>query len=168
MEANQDKVYRVGIYCRVGRRDDGIAESAGIADQKTRLTEYVVQQGWRLVNVYADDGYSGIHFNRPAFQAMLRDIHDGGMDCIMTCDLARLSRNQSEGLLVLERFFPERKVRFLTLDGSVDTLNRGALSALPVRHRFNVKDSDRKATERKPNEGEKPANRRKGHRPTRG
>ncbi|UQZ86423.1 hypothetical protein SK3146_05716 [Paenibacillus konkukensis] len=167
MEANQDKVYRVGIYCRVGRRDEGIAESAGIADQKARLTEYVVQQGWRLVNVYADDGYSGIHFNRPAFQAMLRDIHDGEMDCIMTCDLARLSRNQSEGLLVLERFFPERKVRFLTLDGSVDTLNRGALSALPVRHRLNVKGSERKAIERKPSEGEKTANRRRGHRPTR-
>lgn len=167
MEANQDKVYRVGIYCRVGRRDDGVAESASIADQKARLTDYVVQQGWRLVNVYADDGCSGIHFNRPAFQAMLRDIREGGMDCIITCDLARLSRNQSEGLLILERFFPERKVRFLTLDGSVDTLNRGALSALPVRHRLNVKDSDRKATERKLNEGEKPANRRKGHWPTR-
>ncbi|MFC4600302.1 recombinase family protein [Cohnella hongkongensis] len=167
MEANQDKVYRVGIYCRVGRRDDGIAESAGIADQKARLMEYVVQQGWRLVNVYADDGYSGIHFNRPAFQAMLRDINDGGMDCIMTCDLARLSRNQSEGLLVLERFFPERKVRLLTLDGSVDTLNRGALSALPVRHRLHGKDGDRKAIARKPNEGEKPANRRKGDWPTR-
>lgn len=166
-DTDHDKKYRVGIYCRVGRKDDAVTESAGIAQQKAKLTDFVAQKGWRLVKVYADDGCSGIHFNRPAFQAMLQDIQVGALDCIITCDLARLSRNLSGDLLVLERDFPKHKTRFLTLDGSVDTLKREWLSDLKISEKLSVKASARKAFARESNEGRNPASRRTGHRPER-
>lgn len=165
MKPNKDKV-RVSIYCRVGRREHGVTESAGIADQKALLTEYVTSQDWSLVKVYADDGYSGLNVNRPAFQAMLQDIDGGEMDCVITRDLARLSRDYSESMLYLERLFPERKVRFMTLDG-IDTLNRDTSGIMPLSDLLNERYRNRKVKGRKSNQGGNRANKRKGYRPTR-
>lgn len=57
----ENKIYEVGIYCRLSKDDGTDNESASIATQKSILTDYVKRQGWHLAKTYVDDGYSKIH-----------------------------------------------------------------------------------------------------------
>lgn len=107
----KNKIYNVGIYCRLSKDDGTDSESASIGTQKSILTNYMKQQGWRIVKVYVDDGYSGTNFDRPEFQAMIKDIEGGLIDCVITKDLSRLGRNYLDSGLYLEVFFPEHNVR---------------------------------------------------------
>ena len=58
----ENKIYEVGIYCRLSKNDGTDNESASIATQKSILTDYVKRQGWHLAKTYVDDGYSGTNF----------------------------------------------------------------------------------------------------------
>lgn len=55
-------LYLVAIYCRLSVDDGTNLESMSIASQKAMLIEYVKKQGWKLVEIYIDDGYSGVNF----------------------------------------------------------------------------------------------------------
>ena len=70
----ENKIYEVGMYCRLSKDDGTDNESASIATQKSILTDYVKKQGWHLAKTYVDDGYSGTNFQRPSFQNMIKDI----------------------------------------------------------------------------------------------
>ncbi|ETT54673.1 hypothetical protein BSK66_24885 [Paenibacillus odorifer] len=125
MEANKN--VQVAIYCRVGRREDTHAESAGITAQKSVLAEYVARQGWNLVKVYADDGYSGMNFNRPDFQLMLQDIRDGKINCVATTDLAVLSRNYLAYNRLVEDVLSKHQAHYVAVNAGGDMLNRAIL-----------------------------------------
>lgn len=65
---------KVGLYLRLSREDEGESDqSMSIANQKTFLLQYVRQQGWPVTEIYADDGYTGTNFDRPAFQRLLEE-----------------------------------------------------------------------------------------------
>ena len=82
----ENKIYEVGIYCRLSKDDGTDNESASIATQKSILTDYVKRQGWHLAKTYVDDGYSGTNFQRPSFQNMIKDIENGLINCVITKD----------------------------------------------------------------------------------
>ena len=44
----ENKIYEVGIYCRLSKDDGTDNESASIATQKSILTDYVKKQGWHI------------------------------------------------------------------------------------------------------------------------
>ena len=44
----ENKIYEVGMYCRLSKDDGTDNESASIATQKSILTDYVKKQGWHL------------------------------------------------------------------------------------------------------------------------
>jgi DNA invertase Pin-like site-specific DNA recombinase len=135
---NQDKIYSAGIYCRLSKDDGGAeGESASISTQKAILTAYVRERGWRLTKTYVDDGYSGVNFLRPNFQAMIKDIEAGLIDCVITKDLSRLGRNYLDCGLYLELFFPEHNVRYIAVNDGVDTLNKAAMDVTPFRNILN-------------------------------
>lgn len=116
-------IHRVGIYLRLSR-DDGNsnAESMSIVTQKQMLTDYVKERGWDLTETYIDDGYSGITFDRPAFQRMLKDIEHGYIDCVITKDLSRLGRNYAKTGYYTEEYFLEHGVRYIAVNDNVDTM----------------------------------------------
>lgn len=134
------KEYKVAIYCRLSKEDekeDKTTESSSIATQKSILTDYVHQHGWHIVDIYADDGYSGTNFNRPDFQRMIADIEKGLINCVITKDLSRLGRNYLDCGLYLEVFFPEHNVRYISVTDGVDTLNKSAMDITPFRNILN-------------------------------
>jgi len=133
----ENKIYNVGIYCRLSKDDGADGDSASILTQKAILTDYVKQQGWRLVQTYVDDGYSGTNFQRPRFQAMIKDVESGIIDCIVTKDLSRLGRNYLDCGIYLEVFFPEHNVRYIAVNDGVDTLNKSAMDITPFRNILN-------------------------------
>lgn len=50
-----------------------------------------------MAECYADDGYTGTNFQRPAFQRMLRDIESGRIRCVLVKDYcAIIGLNQKD------------------------------------------------------------------------
>ena len=133
----ENKIYEVGIYCRLSKDDGTDNESASIATQKSILTDYVKKQGWHIAKTYVDDGYSGTNFQRPSFQNMIKDIESGLINCVITKDLSRLGRNYLDCGLYLEVFFPEHNVRYIAVNDGVDTLNKSAMDITPFRNILN-------------------------------
>ena len=66
------------LYCRLSREDGDRMESDSIGNQRKLLEEYIENHPELTVaECYADDGYTGTNFQRPAFQRMLRDMESG-------------------------------------------------------------------------------------------
>ena len=115
--------YDVGIYCRLSRDDNnGNLESMSIANQKQILSDYVKEKGWNLRDIYIDDGYSGTTFDRPDFKRMIQDVERSKIDCIITKDLSRLGRNYVQTGYYTEEYFLEKKVRYIAINDSIDTM----------------------------------------------
>jgi DNA invertase Pin-like site-specific DNA recombinase len=133
----ENKIYKVGAYARLSK-DDGVdSESESISTQKAIISDYVKERGWKIAKTYVDDGYSGTNFNRPQFQAMIKDIEAGLIDCVITKDLSRLGRNYLDCGLYLEVFFPENNVRYISINDGVDTQNKSAMDITPFRNILN-------------------------------
>ena len=66
--------FRAAVYCRLSKDDDLDGESASIANQRAMLENYCEKQGWEVVAVYQDDGFTGLNMERPDLQRMLRAI----------------------------------------------------------------------------------------------
>lgn len=109
------------VYCRLSVDDGSNQESQSIANQKSILTKYVIDQGWNLFNVYIDDGYSGTNFDRPDFKRLITDIECGLIDIVITKDLSRLGRDYLETGRYTEKYFPDHDVRYIALNDNVDT-----------------------------------------------
>jgi DNA invertase Pin-like site-specific DNA recombinase len=69
-----------------------------------------------------DDGWSGLLFDRPAFQEMMAEMTAGRANCCITKDLSRLSREHVDTLSYLRRVFPQLGVRFIAINDNIDTL----------------------------------------------
>lgn len=89
------KIFRTGIYARLSREDSERGESNSITSQKVICMEYISRHpDLELVEIYdEDDGYTGTNTNRPGFQRMLQDMREGRIDCAVSKDLSRFSRN---------------------------------------------------------------------------
>ena len=117
------KVYRTAIYARLSK-DDGDGEvSNSIVSQREICEEYIRDhEDLRLADVFVDDGYSGVDFERPAFKEMEQAIRDKKIDAIICKDLSRFSRNYIGGGRYLERIFPALGIRFIAISDNYDTL----------------------------------------------
>ena len=96
-------LYKTVIYCRLSLDDGSLGESGSIQTQKMMLEKYCRDNNFTIKEVYIDDGYSGLNFDRPAFKRLIADIESGKINLVITKDLSRKvkaakkSRNQ-EGL----------------------------------------------------------------------
>ena len=114
--------YRAAIYCRLSKDDDLQGESASIANQRAMLETYCEQQGWEVVEVYQDDGYTGLNMERPALQRMLKAVERKQVNIVVTKDLSRLGRNYLQTGHLIEDFFPRHGVRYIAMNDGIDTM----------------------------------------------
>lgn len=120
----QQSHYNAAIYCRLSRDDETHGDSSSIQTQKTMLTKYVADNGWRIVDYYVDDGISGTTFERRDFQRMLDDIEEGKVNMVLTKDLSRLGRDYLKTGYYTEVYFPENDVRYIAVNDGIDTLKQ--------------------------------------------
>ena len=120
---NKNSTYNVGIYLRLSKEDELSGQSESINNQRDFITSYVIHQGWNIVEVYIDDGFSGLNFNRPAFKRMVADIESKKINLVITKDLSRLGRDYIDTGYYLERYFPENNVRYIALNDGIDTFS---------------------------------------------
>lgn len=139
MKPKQDKNYIVGIYARLSRDDGQDSESVSIENQRLILQKYVDEQGWKLHDVYVDDGISGTTFERPGVQKLLDDAKNGIINTIIVKDLSRFGRNYIQVGQYIDYIFPLYGIRFIALQDNVDTANKesSAMEMMPIMNVFN-------------------------------
>ena len=116
--------YRADGYLRLSYTADGSTESDSIANQRKLIQDFVSgQPDIELVSERVDDGYSGVLFDRPAFQEMMNDIVSGKINCVIVKDLSRLGREYIETGRYLRQIFPAYGVRFISVNDGIDTAN---------------------------------------------
>lgn len=114
--------YKAAAYIRLSYTSDRSSESDSVANQRKLITDFVSRNpDIRLVSEKVDDGFSGIIFDRPAFKAMMEDVSDGKINCVIVKDLSRLGREYIETGRYLRRIFPTYGVRFISINDGVDT-----------------------------------------------
>lgn len=120
-----NKIYKVGLSIRLSREDGDDIESESISNQRLMLISFIESLGnnFELIDIYIDDGFSGLNFNRPGFKKMIRDIENGRINMVITKDLSRLGRDYIETGFYIEKYFPEHNVRYIALNDNIDTFN---------------------------------------------
>ena len=139
LEKVKDVIYKVAIYIRLSKEDldRGYDDSESVKNQKKLLVEYVENLGWQyeLVDIYIDQGYTGTNFNRPSFKKMINDIKNSKVNMVVTKDLSRLGRDYIETGEYMEKWFPENKVRYISVTDGIDTFatNNGNNDIAPFK-----------------------------------
>lgn len=93
-----NNTYKAAIYCRLSKDDEQSGDSVSIETQRMMLGRYCLDNAIEVFDIYVDDGYSGLNFNRPAFKRLIQDLEDGKFNTVITKDLSRLGRNYIQTL----------------------------------------------------------------------
>ncbi|UKI28182.1 MAG: recombinase family protein [Clostridium sp.] len=144
--------YRVGLYIRLSESDEDKtyeSESESIINQKKFIDGLCKKMsGFTLVDEYVDDGFTGTNFDRPSFQRLLKDIESGRINCVITKDLSRLGRDYIQCGYYVEQYFPQKKIRYISILDQVDTFLESANNDIaPFKALFNdmtSKDTSKK------------------------
>ena len=120
-------VYDADVYLRLSKEDGDKEESDSITNQRELILEFLKsREDIRIHAVRVDDGYSGVDFERPAFQQMLEDIKAGKVNCVVTKDLSRFGRNHIKVGKYIEKIFPYLGVRFIAVNDNYDSITNDA------------------------------------------
>ena len=113
--------YHAALYIRLSKEDESEGPSQSVQNQESLLREFVQQHRLSVHDTYIDDGWSGTSFDRPAFQRMITDIEEKKVNMVITKDLSRLGRDYILTGHYMERYFPEHRVRYISLLDGIDT-----------------------------------------------
>ncbi len=120
-----DSDYNAGIYIRLSQEDKDKkheSDSESVINQKNILRTYCKKNSFKLIKEYIDDGYSGTNFNRPGFNKMIEDIKNKTINLVIVKDLSRLGRDHVMTGYYIEKYFPENKVRFISIVENYDSI----------------------------------------------
>ena len=121
--------YNAGIYIRLSQEDKSKlyeTDSESVTNQKDILRNFCKKNGFNLAGEYVDDGYSGTNFDRPGFNKMIEDIKSKKINLVIVKDLSRLGRDHVMTGYYIETYFPENKVRFISIVENYDSIKNQA------------------------------------------
>ena len=115
------KIYKTAIYARLSREAQKIEK---IENQIDYIKSYIEKRPhFQLVDVYADNGYTGTNFDRPEFQRLMEDLRNRKIDCIIVKDLSRFAREHIGAGDYLNNIFPFLGVRFIAINDGYDNID---------------------------------------------
>ena len=135
------------LYERLSRDDDLNGESNSITNQKKYLEDYARRNGFENIRHFTDDGFSGVNFNRPGFQALIKEVEAGNVGTLIVKDMSRLGRNYLQVGFYTEVLFPQKDVRFLAINNSIDSNNASDNDFAPflnIMNEWYAKDTSNK------------------------
>lgn len=121
LEISNPMGYHAALYIRLSKEDESEGPSQSVQNQESLLREFVQQHRLSVYDTYVDDGWSGTNFDRPDFQRMIGDIEARKVNMVITKDLSRLGRDYIMTGHYMERYFPEHRVRYISLLDGIDT-----------------------------------------------
>ena len=125
------------LYCRLSQEDENKGDSNSIQNQRAILEKYAKDSGFENIQIFVDDGYSGVSFNRPDFQRLLEMMEQGKVSTLITKDLSRLGRNYIEVGNYTEMLFPRWNVRYIAVNDNYDSLYSEGNEFAPFKNLFN-------------------------------
>ena len=137
MKSNQHEKKITALYCRLSQEDELKGDSNSIQNQRAILEKYAKDNGFENIEVFVDDGYSGVSFNRPDFQRLLEMMEQGKVAVLITKDLSRLGRNYIEVGQYTEMLFPRWDVRYIAINDNYDSLYSEGNELAPFKNLFN-------------------------------
>lgn len=123
----------VAKYLRISDDDEDIGErkleSNSIGNQR-KVLEYYIKNHQELsqypLREFLDDGFSGVNFQRPGVQKLLKEVKEKRVACIVVKDLSRFGRNYIEVGDYIEQIFPFMGVRFISVSDHYDSFQNPA------------------------------------------
>ncbi len=119
--------HKVGAYIRVSTEEQAQVIEGSLDSQRHRLNAFVelknMQESGRwgkVIDIYADEGFSAKDTRRPALQKLLGDLRTGKVNLILVTDLSRLSRNILDFCLLLDDL-RKHGGKFLSVKEQFDT-----------------------------------------------
>ena len=125
------------LYCRLSQEDENKGDSDSIVNQKAILTKYAEENGFTNIQIFVDDGYSGVSFNRPDFQRLLELMEKGKVRTLITKDLSRLGRNYIEVGYYTDILFPRWNVLYIAINDNYESLYSEGNELAPFKNLFN-------------------------------
>ena len=124
-EKTESVKLRIAAYARVSTASDDQMNS--FAAQNTYYTSLITgNENWRMVDIYADAGFSGVTASkRREFQRLLSDCRKGLVDRILVKSISRFARNTRDCLEIVRElksigvsvFFEEQRIDTANLSG---------------------------------------------------
>lgn len=128
--------WSAAIYVRLSDEDrDKLSKedmSRSLINQIANIKEYIEYQNsaqsdacpMKIYKEYSDDDFTGMTFERKAFQEMMRDVKAGLVDCIIVKNLSRLGRYDTKMQNYMENEFEQsgKQVRFVAIGDHYDSL----------------------------------------------
>ena len=155
MKRQSDKI--TALYERLSRDDELQGDSNSIVNQKAMLEKYAKENGFKNLQHFTDDGYSGTNFNRPAWQELISLVDEGKVATVIVKDMSRIGRNYLEVGMYTEVKFPNNDIRFIAINNGVDSDNQQDNDFTPflnIINEFYVKDTSKKIRAVMKNKGE--------------
>ncbi len=107
----------------------------------------MLRNGFTNIRHFTDDGFSGVNFNRPSFQELIKEVEAGNVATIIVKDMSRLGRNYLQVGFYTEVLFPQKDVRFLAINNSIDSNNASDNDFAPflnIMNEWYAKDTSNK------------------------
>lgn len=127
----KNKIYKIALYLRLSKEDGDLLttdkkESNSIANQKAlafaALDSMPGVSRENIYDVYIDDGFTGLSFDRPDFRRLRDDIYNENVNMVVVKDLSRLGRDYIEAGRYVTKIFPSLNVRFVSILDKFDSL----------------------------------------------
>lgn len=124
------------LYARLSQEDALDGESNSIANQKKILLKYATDNGFPNPTFFIDDGVSGVTFDRPGWNEMIKLSEAGKVKTVIVKDMSRMGRDYLKVGYYTESFFAERDIRYIAINDGVDS-DKGDNEFTPFRNLFN-------------------------------
>ena len=120
-----------GLYVRVSTERQ-VQEGYSVSAQKINLTKFVEGQGWKVFDIYADEGISGKNIqDRPEVKRLINDIKEHKVDVVVLYKFDRLTRDSRDTEDIIE-LIQQFGIQVYTLSG-------GAVDVSTATGRFTVR-----------------------------
>ena len=124
------------LYARLSQEDALDGESNSIANQRKILLKYATDNGFPNPTFFIDDGVSGVTFDRPGWNEMIRLAEAGKVQTVIVKDMSRMGRDYLKVGYYTESFFAERDIRYIAINDGVDS-EKVDNEFTPFRNLFN-------------------------------
>lgn len=139
-ENTPHRIWKTAIYARLSDFDDVLLDTESLEVQISYIKEYINHRDdLMLLDVFADKRCTGMNFDRPEFERLLKALQERKVNCIVVKDFSRLGRNFVETGQYLEQVFPLFGVRFIAINDNYDSLNRQSRDGMlvPIKSMIN-------------------------------
>ena len=124
------------LYARLSQEDALDGDSNSIVNQKKILLKYATDNRFPNPTFFIDDGVSGVTFDRPGWNEMIRLAEAEKVKTVIVKDMSRMGRDYLKVGYYTESFFAERDIRYIAINDGVDS-DKGDNEFTPFRNLFN-------------------------------